>query len=194
MVEQANAADLIIDDVIGKPNYVSPNGVVFTNGLKVRFIGTVVPASYENLEYYIEGVGTAIELLPVTNFITPETFTVSTTVPFDSTAFDEGNFDATNNAPTAQDYMTINRACLDQNAWSRGNRWFHIGVLEATAIYNQIPLVINNDNRAKRPILEYRKNLKLFNYGTVATQPVDIIDFAETDAFSNINGTIWIQC
>ena len=86
--------------------------------------------------------------------------------------------------------MIINRASIDQNAWSRGNRWFHIAVLEATAIYNNVPLVINNDNRAKRPILEFRKSLKLFNYGTLATPAVDIIDFAETDAFSNINGTI----
>ena len=190
LVEQANASDLRIEDIIGKTIYTSPNGVVFTNGLKVQFIGSVVPTSYENKEYYIEGVGTAIELLPVTNFITPETYTISTTVPFDSTAFDEGNYDATNNAPTAQDYMIINRASINQNAWSRGNRWFHIGVLEATATYNNIPLVINNDNRAKRPILEFRKNLKLFNYGTLATPAVDIIDFKETDAFSNINGTI----
>ena len=190
LVEQANSADLNIEDVIGKASYTSPNGVVFTNGLKVQFIGTVVPSSYENNEYYIEGVGTAIELLPVIDFITPETFTVSTTVPYDSKPFDEGNFDATNNAPTAQDYMTINRASINQNAWTRGNRWFHIGVLEQTANYNQVPLVINNDNRAKRPILEFRKNLKLFNYGTIATAPIDIIDFAETDAFSNINGTI----
>ena len=190
IVEQANSSDLRIEDIVGKANYTSPNGVVFTNGLKVQFIGSVVPASYENKEYYVEGVGTAIELLPVTNFITPEKYTVSTGVPFDSTAFDDGNFDATNNAPTAQDYMIINRASIDQNAWSRGNRWFHIGVLEATAVYNNVPLVINNDNRAKRPILEFRKSLKLFNYGTLATPAVDIIDFKETDAFSNINGTI----
>jgi len=190
LVDQANASDLRVDDIIGKTSYTSPNGVVFTNGLKIQFIGSVVPTSYENKEYYIEGVGTSIELLPVPNFITPETYTISTTVPFDSTAFDEGNFDATNNAPTAQDYMVINRASIDQNAWSRGNRWFHIGVLEATATYNNIALVINNDNRAKRPILEFRKSLKLFNYGTFATPAVDIIDFKETDAFSNINGTI----
>jgi hypothetical protein len=189
LVDQVNSADLLIEDIIGKANYTSPNNVVFTNGLKVQFIGTVVPASYENKEYYIEGVGTAIELLPVTDFITPETYTISTSVPFDSKAFDEGNYDATNDAPTVQDYMTMNRASIDQNAWSRSNRWFHIEVLNATATYNNIPLVINNDNRAKRPILEFRKSLKLFNYGTLATLAVDIIDFAETDALSNINGT-----
>ena len=58
LVDQANAADLRVDDIIGKTSYTSPNGVVFTNGLKIQFIGAVVPASYENLEYYVEGVGT----------------------------------------------------------------------------------------------------------------------------------------
>jgi hypothetical protein len=85
--------------------------------------------------------------------------------------------------------MLINRASIDINAWSRGNRWFHIDVLTATAAYNNVTLVLNNDARAKRPIVEFRKSLKLFNYGTLAATPVDIIDFAETDAFSNINGT-----
>ena len=77
LVDQANASDLRVEDIIGKTSYTSPNGVVFTNGLKIQFIGAVVPASYENQEYYVEGVGTAIDLLLVTDFITPETYTVS---------------------------------------------------------------------------------------------------------------------
>ena len=191
VVDQANISDLNVDeDIVGKANFTSPNGVVFTNGLKVEFTGQVVPTSYQGKEYYVEGVGTAIELLPVTDFVTPETYTVSASVPYDSLSFDEGGYDATSNAPTAQDYMTINRASIDLNAWTRGNRWFHIDVLTNTAIYNNVPLEINNDARAKRPILEFRKSLKLFNYGTKATEPVDIIDFAQTNAFQNVNGSI----
>ena len=190
IVDQENAADLNISEILGKTNYTSPNGVVFTNGLKVRFIGTVVPASYANNEYYVEGVGASIDLLLTTNFVTPEKYTASSSVPYDSKPYDEGNFDETLNAPTAQDYLTVNRASIDRNAWSRSNRWFHIDVLDATATYNNVPLTINNDNRAKRPILEFRKNLKLFNAGTEGINSIDIIDFSETDAFSNINGTI----
>ena len=191
LVDQANILDLNVDeDIVGKKNYTSPNGVVFTNGIKVQFTGSVVPSSYEGNQYYVEGVGTAIELLLVTDFVTPETYTISASVPFDSTAFDVGGFDATANAPTAQDYLTINRASIDQNAWSRGNRWFHIDVLTVTATYNNIPLEVNNTQRAKRPILEFRNSLKLFNYGTLATDPVDIIDFAQTNAFQNVNGSI----
>jgi hypothetical protein len=191
LVDQENISDLNVDaDIVGKKNFTSPNGVVFTNGLKVEFTGAIVPSSYEGNQYYVEGVGTAIELLPVTNFVTPETYTVSAGVPFDSIPFDVGGFDATANAPKSQDYMTINRASLDINAWTRGNRWFHIDVLTQTANYNNVSLVIDNGARAKRPILEYRKSLKLFNYGIQATAPIDIIDFSQQNAFQNVNGSI----
>ena len=191
IVDQANISDLNVDeDIVGKPNFTSPNGVVFTNGLKVEFTGSIVPSSYEGKEYYVEGVGTAIELLPVTDFVTPEKYTVSATTPFDSLSYDEGGYDATANAPTKQDYMTINRASIDKNAWSRSNRWFHIDVLRSTATYNNVTLVIDNDARAKRPILEFRKNLKLINGGTEGITPVDIIDFSQENAFQNVNGSI----
>jgi len=157
LIDQPSDASIIIADIIGHKNYTSPNGVVFSNGLKVRFLGATTPASYEGNEYYIEGVGSAIELLLVEDFITPEPYTASATVPFDSTGFDEGNFDSTLNAPTNPDYMTINRASIDRNAWSRSNRWFHVDVLNATATYNNVAPDINNDNRAKRPILNLEK-------------------------------------
>ena len=94
IVDQSLAAALDISNIVGKKNYTSPNGVVFTNGLKVQFLGTVIPASYQYNSYYVEGVGTAIQLLPVNDFVTPETYTQSTSVPYDSTLYDVGNYDA----------------------------------------------------------------------------------------------------
>lgn len=189
LIDQANANSIDIADIVGKKNYTSPNGVVFTNGLKVVFRGDVIPASYQNQEYYVEGVGTAIKLLPVTNFITPETYTESATVPYDSVPYDVGNFDATLNAPLVPDYLTINRAAEDLNAWSRSNRWFHIDVITASAAYNNTEATLDNRLRARRPVLEFRAGTRLFDFGTQGKQPVNIIDFEETDALSNINGT-----
>jgi hypothetical protein len=189
IIDQANANKIFISDILGKKNYTSPNGVVFTNGLKVQFISSVEPATYQNKEYYVEGVGTAIKLLPVTDFVTPETYTQSASVPYDSTAYDVGNYDASLNAPEIPDYVTINRASEDLNAWSRSNRWFHIDVITATAEYNNTVVEINNRFRARRPILEFRAGTRLFDFGTQGKQPVNIIDFAQTDALSNINGT-----
>ena len=189
IIDQNLASTLNINDIIGQQNYTSPNGVVFTNGLKVVFLGDVYPASYQNNEYYVEGVGTAIQLLPVTNFITPETYTQSSSIPYDSTPYDIGNFDASLNAPLVPDYLTINRASPDLNAWSRSNRWFHESVINASAAYNNTVPLFNNLQRGRRPIVEFRAGTRLFNYGTQGKQPVNIVDFTVTDAFSQVEGT-----
>lgn len=181
---------LDINEILSSSTYTSTNGVTFTNGLKVRFDGLTNPSTYQGNEYYVEGVGTLIKLLPVTDFVTPEPNTVSASNPFDIDPFDEVNFDATLNAPLTPDYLTINRASPDNNAWSRSNRWFHTDVINKTAEYNKVVPVFDNNNRARRPILEYRSGIKLFNYGTSGIGSVNIIDFSETDAFSNINGTL----
>ena len=190
LVDPSNNATIDINEIIGKSNYTAPNGVIFTNGLKVIFRGNVVPTSYAGNEYYVEGVGTAITLLPVSNFITPETYTQSATVPYDTTPFDMGNFDATLNAPIIPDYLTINRAGKDLNPWTRSNRWFHIDVINASATYNDTVAVVDNLQRGRRPILEFRAGTKLYDFGTEAIAPVDIIDFNVSDALSIVNGSL----
>lgn len=190
LVDQSGNQVLDINEILESSTYTSPNGVAFTNGLKVQFEGLTDPSSYSGKEYYVEGVGTQIKLLPVAEFITPESYTESSTVPYDSVGYDVGGWDDTLNAPLVQDYMTINRASSDRNAWSRSNRWFHIDIINATADYNNTTPLLDNSQRAKRPILEFKDGLKLFNYGTQAIPAVDIIDFETVDAFSNVNGTI----
>jgi len=262
LLEQASASTIDVDEILGQANYTSPNGVAFTNGLKVKFVGDVIPASYasgtfnllctsaefgtnyittastaslyvgeqitftvptigglapgsyyiqsiapngiqftvsvqqygspvvlspgaanvtaivtSNLEYYVSNVGTAIELLPVTDYITPETYVV------------DSNSTTINAEPDTLDYLTIDRASKDLNPWTRSNRWFHLDVINATAEYNNTTAVFDNAYRAKRPIIEFRPGVRLWNMGTDGKQPVDIIDFEETDAFSNIQGS-----
>jgi hypothetical protein len=264
LLDQTETNTIFIDQIIGQKNYTSPNGVAFTNGLKVRFTGDVLPVSYSsgtttltctatqagsnyitcgstaglyegeeivfsgttaggiiagqsyyiksiasngiqfsiatvadgatfelstatvagftavaiaNNEYYVAGVGTAIELLPVRNFITPETYVVDAR---DSTIASE---------PGEVDYLTIDRASKDLNAWTRSNRWFHVDVIQASAAYNGNVATLDNNYRAKRPIINFRPNIRLYNMGTEGKQPVDIIDFSETDALSNIEGS-----
>ena len=145
--------------------------------------GTVVgmPAlAISNREYYVAGVGTAIQLLPVTDFVTPETY-VETEDPDGSTLTTQ---------PNRPDYITIDRAALNLNAWSRSNRWFHKDVISASYEYNDQEITLPNDFRGRRPILQFRANLKLFNMGTRGKQPVNVIDFEETDAFSDIEGSL----
>jgi len=190
ILDQTSASQLDVDDIIGKKTYTSPNGVIFTNGLKITFSGDVTPAEYSGQTYYVEGVGTAITLLPVSNFVTPETYTESESIPYDSTGYDVGNFDSSLNQPLIPDYLTINRASLDLNPWTRSNRWFHIDVINASAAYNDTVAVLDNKLRGKRPILEFRAGTKLYDFGTQGKTPVNIIDFESTDALGTINGSI----
>ena len=263
LLDQTETSTIYVDEIIGRKTYTSPNGVVFSNGLRVRFTGDVFPASYgsgtttfectateagtnyitynnatelyvgqqvvfssptlgglnagqtyyvrsisasgikftvsaveggpavvlasgtgtvdataiSNREYYISGVGTAIELLPTVNYATPELYVEDAN---DSTIATE---------PNQPDYLTIDRASKDLNAWTRSNRWFHLDVINAAAAYNNTTAVLDNNYRAKRPIIQFRPGLRLWNMGTSGKQSIDIIDFEETDAFSNIEGS-----
>lgn len=264
LIDVDSDVSINIDDIIGQKNYTSPNGIRFTNGLKVQFRGQVAPGAYQNQEFYVEGVGTGegidqrvgfvdgrayfgpfhvwegqkmtgpvhtgefqqfiydtwqesldnpgaggpegaplattsifgapdgcgIVLIPVTELLTPETYTENEQILYDSLPYDVGNYDVNNNAPLVPDYITINRASADRNAWSRSNRWFHIDVINYVDEINGITPVIDNNQRAKRPIIEFRANMHLFQSGTQAKQPINIIDFAQTDALSNVNGTL----
>ena len=62
LVDQDNNLNINVDTILGLQNYTSPNGVVFENGLRVKFGGTTEPEHYRDREYYVEGVGTAIDL------------------------------------------------------------------------------------------------------------------------------------
>lgn len=197
-------------DIIGKVGYTSPNGVVFTNGLKVQFDSLVTPSSYYKFEYsnysswltaveyagatvtgnntgasavnngevigewngatgyrirewYVEGVGTSITLVPVGQLTIPEDFSQY--------------------IQTQADYITINRGSNDRNAWSRSNRWFHKDVISATAKYNNSEQDYGPNLPGRRPIIEFDPNLQLFNYGKQAKNAIDLITFTNTDAF-----------
>lgn len=182
----------VTDDILGKVNYTSPNGVIFTNGLKVDFVGDIIPSSYANGTYYVEGVGTGIQLIPSDLLINPEPFTTSEFIPWDIFGYDIGNFDTDLFILSNQDYITIARNAINLNPWSRSNRWFHIDVIKATAEYNNNPNILTTyatyNAKAKRPIIEFYSNLKLYNSGTFAKNSIDFIDFRTTDALSYVNG------
>lgn len=180
--------------ILGRTNYTAPNGVVFTNGLKVSFDGDVIPTSYLNGEYYVEGVGTSIELVPTETLVVPEDFSQGEYIAWDIIDWDTGNWDISLDIPVQADYITIARNSINKNAWARSNRWFHIDVITATAAYNDDPTIVttyaNVSHKAARPIIEFYPNLKLFNSGAVGKDPVDFIDTTNTDALSTVPGSL----
>ena len=178
------------EDILGQKTFTSTNGVVFTNGLKVQFNGDVIPSKYLSGEYYVQGVGESINLIPTTDLAVPEDFTGTNYIPYDSLPYSIGNFDTELFIPIDQDYITIGRNSINKNAWSRSNRWFHIDVINATAKYNDDPSIVTTyatgSAKAKRPIIEFYPNLKLFDAGTIAKAPIDFIDTRTTNAFDQV--------
>ena len=178
-----------VNEIIGKRYYKSANGVELSNGLKINFLGNVTPAEYSNSEYYVEGVGESIRLVDERNLVIPASYTGDVLVPFDSEPFDRRPFGNASAYAGTKDYIVVNRASLDRNAWTRYNRWFHKDIIEKSAKYNNQEVVIDLSERASRPIIEFEAGLKLFNYGISSKHDVDLIDTITTDAFSTIEGT-----
>jgi hypothetical protein len=167
LVAITNSSLNVEKDIIGKSAYTSPNGVTLTNGLRIRFDAGTMPEKYSENIYFVEGVGTAIKLLDQTTLQTPELY-------------------LNGNGPVTQDYITINRASQDLNPWSRSNRWFHLDVIKAAAVYNNNVPTFNQTARANRPIIEFEADLQLYNFGRKAKAPVDIFDFTITDARNQV--------
>jgi len=159
------------NDIVGQIGYTSPNGVIFTNGLLIQFDSLVTPSTYALKQYYVEGVGQSITLVPVAGLTVPPGLSslVSST----------------------GDYITINRASQDGNSWSATNRWFHKDVLAAAAGYNnQATINYGPVIQARRPIIEFEPDIQLWQFGRQAKTKVDLFITASTDAFAEIEGQI----
>jgi hypothetical protein len=177
-----------VDYILERSTYTSPNGVIFSNGLKVRFEGDVLQSEYKGNEYYVEGVGIKIRLVAVKEMLLTESYGTTSGIPFDSFLFDTVPFDQSKYVSATPDYLTINRSSIDRNAWSRSNRWVHKEVIEYTAEKNGHTANLDETLRATRPIIEFTPNLKLYNHGVDSIAPVDLIDFKETNAFNSVSG------
>ena len=176
-------------EIIGKKTYTSYNGVSLSNGMKVRFAGKVFPESYIGKEYFVEGVGTAITLVDYTKLQSAADKTTNLDVNFDATPFDEYPFDDFEYVPLTPEYITINRASVDQNEWSIYNRWIHADVITKTAAANGVSPVFNYKMQAQRPIIEFKAGLQLYNYGSIAKDNIDLIDEYTKDPFKNVENS-----
>ncbi|NBP58223.1 hypothetical protein EBU71_17140, partial [bacterium] len=178
------------EEIIGKKNYTLSNGISLTNGMKIRFRGQVLPKEYENEVFYVEGVGSAIQLVNEKSLEISATYTSNFNLNFDNSPYDQTVFNNANYVPLQKDYITINRSSRDRNPWSRYNRWFHQDVIIKTAEILGNQPVFDQTLRAIRPIIEFKPNIRLFNFGNFSQKNVDLIDNFTTDAFSIVEGSL----
>jgi hypothetical protein len=167
---------------------VGTSTVTLSNGMLITFGGIGIDEKYHEKEFFVEGVGASIVLIPFQELITTEDVATPQTEGFDTEPFDDYSFDDNRPVPINAEYITINRASPDRNPWSRYNRWVHQDVINASAIANNEIPVYPATHRARRPIVEFESGLQLFNFGSTGIQPVDIFDTKITNAFLTING------
>ena len=175
-------------DILGQTSF-TVGTMPLSNGMKVRFDDSVVPESYRNLDFFVEGVGSSIKLIGYNTLLASEKMATMYDENFDVNSFDTFPFDGSKTFPFIPEYITINRASRDLNPWSRYNRWVHHDVIKASAEFTNQEPVYPIDKQAKRPIIEFNADLKLFNFGTIGIPNVDLIDTTTVDAFSIVEGT-----
>jgi hypothetical protein len=182
----------VASEIIGKKYYTTKDGWSLTNGLKVRFEGDITPSVYAETEWYVEGVGSSIQLISDLDVEVSFPVGIDLEIPFDDEdgGFDNLPFSLAIGYPRDKDYITINRASRDGNFWSRYNRWFHKSVIDLSAEITKTSIIIDQSQRANRPIIEFVSGLKLYNFGTKNKQVIDVVDDYTTDAFSIIEGSL----
>jgi hypothetical protein len=176
-------------DVLGKVSYTSGNGVTLSNGMKIKFSGEVYPAYYRDKEFFVEGVGKAIRLVEYSSLTVSELLSPEYNDNFDAESFDVYPFDNFKRLPLTPEYVTINRASVDLNPWSRYNRWVHKDIIKISAeVTEQVP-VYPAGKKAQRPIVEFKPDLKLYNFGSVGYGAIDLFDNETTDVFSIVENS-----
>jgi hypothetical protein len=176
-------------EILENTEYLMPNGYNLSNGMKIKFLDDVVPSSYANKEFIVEGVGSSIKLIDFSLLEGNQNLSVLYNETFDKDNFDNYPFDGDSKIPLTPEYITINRASIDLNSWSRYNRWFHKDVIEKSCIINNIPVNLDFKSKAVRPIIEFKPNLQLYNFGRKGIQNIDLFDTTTKNAFSTVDGS-----
>ena len=135
----------IAASIIGQQFASLPDGTPLSNGMRVVFTNDAL-LSNNGTPYIVEGVGTSIIL------INDSAFSVQT-----------------NASEGIPDYITIQRGSTDGNAWSTRNRWFHKDLIQGL---NQTNTTLV---QAHRPIIEFFRNMQLYNFGNYSRANVDLV-------------------
>jgi len=177
-------------ELLGKKYYSLPNGFAFSNGMKLEFLGKTNPEIYQSGYWIVEGIGSAIRLINLSDLEIIGQYTEEKNLLFDNDPFDQTPFSTQTSVPKSKDYILFKRASLDGNPWSKVNRWFHQDVISKTAEYRGTVPELDQSARATRPIIEFDNDIKLYNFGHVSKKSVDLIDNITTDVFSTIEGSL----
>ncbi len=209
--ETSGSAEVTIDlDIVGKAYYttnVQANGQKLTlrNGMKVYFIQRDHGTWTDSAEYITEpsdsldpkyfvvaGVGSAIKLLPYDLYQNPSSpISILSPVPWDKKNWDRTRWDTDILTPGGKQYVTIKTGSHNYNVWSRTNRWIHEQTALEVARFLGIEttLVLEKDDRASRPIIEFEPQIDLWNHGNLGKRSVSVLT-TNVSSLADIEGLI----
>lgn len=150
-------------DIIGKAQYTTSDGIELQSGMSILFSNDA-NSEYNNIKFIVGGVGTKIQLIDDSLFDNTNQYDVP---PYDTTPYDAVAAAGTPN------YWTIQRGSQDGNQWSRSNRWFHKNILGAIDVSDTTFI------QARRPIIEFIKNIELRNSARWARPDVRLISTSD---------------
>ena len=104
--------------------------------------------------------------------------------------WDDGLWDGEQATLAKKDYHVVNRLDPYRSAWSRTNFWVHkddIKYLNSIMEFNYLE-IIGDSRRAKRPIIEYKPEIKQWNgaWTSDATKWLGIVDYLVYDDYTNL--------
>ena len=163
----------------GQVRYVSTGEIdtvslVLSSGIKIKATADRSP-DLNAKSFIVEGVGRSIVLVDGGDLLNPG-WNLS---PWDIASW--GGDDTVN----IKQYVTISRASQDQNQWSDSNRWFHIDIINTSKTTSSDPY----SQQARRPIIEFDRDIRLWNYGWVSRGVVDLVDSVTSDFLGTIVGS-----
>ena len=136
----------------------SVNSVELFNGLKIKFIG--YDAAIADNTYLVTGVGTSISFKLLTDASGRKFFTDTTPYSF--------SIESVAQPHTIKDYIVIDASDNISSSWSRANHWIHkdsVLYLQTLDTSLVISTVITNENRAKRPIIQFDSLMHMTDHG-----------------------------
>ena len=167
-----------IGSYIGSSQSVVVEGNDLIDGTRI-ILENDLSDEYNNRVYVVGGVGTSFTLSIDSEL---------STAGWDdsSVGWDDDPWDGVDSQLSVdvenQDYIVMERGAKDANLWSTQNKWYHGDDLNGTQ------LTIALERQALRPIIEFDKDLELYNHGTFGRSAATVRDDITTSPLSTIIG------
>lgn len=186
----------VADNIIGKPFAIvtdDVSGKTISLGLyhRVFFTGSVddeyrSPDPEEPVVYIVFGVGSNISLVRESIFEKRSNTTEQVKIPWDDDSgippymgkeWSASPWDSNRLLNLNPEYLVLEKYDLNRTPWSIINCWFHISrIREVCDFYDlNIEDYANEHTRAKRPIIQLKSTVKLFNWPTSRLCEVDTV-------------------